>query len=246
VLLVIETWAHLELHPFVQHVVQENGAAPYSRTAPASGTWRPTLPRRRTTGTPRPRRCESRRPWQFLPEGQSAIIDQYNNEYAIQDEKEHTTEELVVPPHSDVYMHFRIETMLSFTRHHFVMYFDGDGNKVLTIKNWSMSFIKEGESEKSPTTHKTHYIDYHGGYHIAETRERAKGDFGVYAFNLKTRDSGKYDAIIEINADGVRTVVNLVVNVLSNPNQKMRCTAHWGCFISPDPTAWIEASKPQA
>ncbi len=99
-------------------------------------------------------------------------------------------------------------------------------------------FIKEGENRKSSSTHKSHYIDYHGAYHIDEIRHRAKGDWAFYSFNITTRDVGTYKATAEIAADGVSSMLSLALRIQDKPINKMRCVAHWGCFVAANPSAW--------
>src|SRR5262249_32817850 len=129
--------------------------------------------------------------------------DRYKIPYAIQDENEHLTKELIVPANSLVYLHMRFKNNLGFTQHHFTFYFDGDRAKNPEIKEWFVPFVKEGENKRSPKTSRDHYIDYHGAYHIGETIPRAKGDYTVYSFNVATREPGLYNAIVEISADGI-------------------------------------------
>jgi hypothetical protein len=165
--------------------------------------------------------------------------EKYKNDFVIQDDDEHLTSELIVPPHEDVYIHLRFKNRFSFTQYHFALYFSGDIDKKPTVENFHLKFVRRGQRrDKSPETDSSHYIDYHGCYHIEETKHRAWGDYFVYAFNIKTREPGTYNAEITINADGVSAVSRLKLRVEPYSSQRMRCTCHWGCFIRPDASGW--------
>jgi hypothetical protein len=166
-------------------------------------------------------------------------IDRHKVDYAIQDEKEHRTKDLILPSNSKIYLHLVFKNKIAFTQNHFTLYFDGNSTKNPTIQEYYVPFIKEGVKTKSPYTDQSHYIDYHGAYHIDETKHRAKDDYSVYSFNATTRDAGTYQLILELSADGVSSRQSLVVYVQHRPQNKMRCRDHWGCFISPDPSAWV-------
>jgi hypothetical protein len=166
-------------------------------------------------------------------------IEKYKNDFAIQDDREHLVSELIVPPHEDVYIHLRFKNRLSFTQYHFVLYFDGDINRKPIIDNFHLKFIRRGSrKDRSPESDPSHYTDYHGSYHIEETKHRAWGDYFVYAFNVKTRDPGTYNAIVTLNADGVSAESHLKLRVEPHSTHQMRCTCHWGCLVRLDASGW--------
>ncbi len=76
-------------------------------------------------------------------------VDRYNVKYAIQDEEEHRTKELIVPPHAEIYL-MVFKNRLGFTQTHFTFYFDGDRTKNPIIREWFSPLSKKEKTENPP------------------------------------------------------------------------------------------------
>jgi hypothetical protein len=168
-------------------------------------------------------------------------IDRYELKYAIQDEEEHFTRELVLPAHTkDLLLHLILTAKLGFTQSHFELSFAANKDTKPLIQYYFHPFIKIGPPatprERKPGEVPGHYIDYHDNYHIDEIRHKAMGQTTTYAFKISTRDPGLYKLKIGIAAGGVDGSAFLRVRVESPLRTRMRCTivAHWlGCYIRP-------------
>jgi hypothetical protein len=165
--------------------------------------------------------------------------DRYNVGYAIQNEFEHETKELVLPPHKDgLMLHFILTTRLSFTQTHLELSFEEDRNSKPLIEYYFSPFIKVGKQEKKPGETETHYLDYHDNYHIDEIRERLWGQTIAYGFKITTRNPGRYTMKIGVGADGVDASTTLIVRFEAKPTGNMLCKKHANCIVRPNPAAW--------
>jgi hypothetical protein len=161
-------------------------------------------------------------------------MDRFNLGYAIQDDIEHFTKELVLPSHTDdVFLHFILIARDSFEQNNFELSFEENRDSKPLIKYWFLPFVKVGTKEKKPGEAPGHYIDYHDNYHIDETRHRAKKQTIVYGFRITTRDPGIYTMKTGITADGIDGSTTLIVRVEDKPRTPMRCETHSGCFVTP-------------
>jgi hypothetical protein len=168
-------------------------------------------------------------------------LDRFELKYAMQDEEEHFTKELVLPAHTgDLLLHFSLVARLDFTQSHVELSFEADPQRKPLIHYYFHPFIKVGPPatprERKPGEVKGHYIDYHDNYHIDEIRHKAKGQETTYAFMISTREPSLYRLKISVAADGVDGVACLNVRVESPPHTRMKCTRRvhwWGCYVRP-------------
>lgn len=121
----------------------------------------------------------------------------YPVNYFHQDEHEHHLDRLDLPAHSDAYMQFRFDIKTSFKQHSFMCIFKGNGKKPEII-NWHSIFVKDGVKEKFPGKPESHFIDWHGGYHINEIKQQTADIVWVMGFNIQTHDPGDYTVTCHI------------------------------------------------
>jgi hypothetical protein len=167
--------------------------------------------------------------------------DRYDLKYAMQDDNEHFTKELVLPANTeDLLVHFNLIAKLDFTQTHLEIMFEGEKETKPLIHFYVLPYIKIGPPatprEKRPGEVPGHFIDYHDNYHIDEIRHKAQGQTTTYGFKISTRKKGIYKLTINISADGVEGAVSLPVRVEDPPSTIVRCTRRehwWGCYVKP-------------
>jgi hypothetical protein len=167
--------------------------------------------------------------------------DRYDLRYAMQDDREHETELLVLPSHTHaVLMHVVWKVKLDFTQHELEFSFEGNETEKPLFDCWFHPFIRSGDRRRVPGVHPGHYLDYHGNYHIERVRQSAKGQTVTAAFLIHTRGPGIYYLKIGIVADGVDGVADgtagatgLRIIVQDHATRNMRCKTHPRCRIGP-------------
>jgi hypothetical protein len=162
-------------------------------------------------------------------------FDRGTVDYVIQDDKEHFTRELIVPTNHDVYVQILFKAKIAFMQHQLTLVFENPhhATEPPLVDHYKLQFVRIGESEKFPKADVGHWIDHHDTYHITEERPRAKHQYFTYGFIVKTRDAGNFPMSIGLGFDGSEVDYRLNFIVQEKPNTRMKCTEHFGCWVSP-------------
>jgi hypothetical protein len=72
-------------------------------------------------------------------------VDRHQVSYAIQDEQEHRTKELILPSDCRAYLHLVFRNKIAFTQNHFTLYFDGDRSKTPLIEEYHVRWSRLSE-----------------------------------------------------------------------------------------------------
>jgi hypothetical protein len=168
--------------------------------------------------------------------------DRAKIDYAIQDDKEHLVGRIIVPANRDLYVQLLLKAKTAFTQRHIVFGFDPEPERrVPQIDHYKLQFVKVGNSEKFPGRDEGHWIDHHDFYHITEERYRGARQAFTYGFIIKTRDPGDYKLKIEIGVEDKHVTYLMDFAVSDAHREKMRCTEHFGCWVSPTPVVTTAA-----
>jgi len=166
--------------------------------------------------------------------------DKYVLKYSDQDDSEHTTVDLAMPSNTDdLFLHIILRTRSTFLRTDALFEFDGDINEKPELKYWFHAFVAKGRREKRPDLgHEfydpSHYVDYHGNYHIVDQGYFPQGHVITYGFMIRTRKSGDYKFKVTLVADGVPAPSSLILWVKDPPySMRVRCAEreHGECFV---------------
>jgi hypothetical protein len=166
--------------------------------------------------------------------------DKFKLKYAVQDEREHETVDLVVPAHTtDLFLHILLKARTDFHRAHAECSFDGDRNQKPLIQYWFHPFVARGKQERRPDPghpnyDPDHYADYHLNYHISTPLQVPKHNTLTYGFKVDTRNSGSYVLTVEIVANGIASKSSLNLRVEDLPfSKRVRCVyrPHGECFV---------------
>ncbi len=185
---------------------------------------------------PRLRRLALRRPCTAWFE--IARSSQRSVAYALQDQREHSVYELVLPEHSTFQIEILYKSEVSFTAAN--IYFgcgaqDYDLDRKPEITSVCYPFITEGITKETPKSHpETNAIDRHKFYHLRRPKNIAKGETYSLGCEIHTREAGIYKFQIFFVSEELGTTQNkLFIRVENQPSTKMRCIDHAACFIEP-------------
>jgi len=154
--------------------------------------------------------------------------------YAIQDEKEHTVMEIVLPSNSEVNLELLITPKISFKQTELIFGCRGSLAQMPLPISYFVPFIETGQSHWIPGEDKGHYIDHSKNYHVVREKHHVIGMDQVAGFKLKTRSAGTYPAHLSFAAETREGTYNdLVIRVEDKPETRMKCVGHWGCVVKP-------------
>jgi hypothetical protein len=178
---------------------------------------------------------------------------QHGCDYANQDDKDHTLNELSLPPNSEftIDLIIRIHAPISFSE--IIIGFKGEPEKKPYFIKYYNRYISIGKGREVDPSRETtdDYVDKYFYYHRRQQRSLNAGITFSLAFTMKTRDVGLYPLhLYFVSTEPLGEEFGLFVTVEQQPNIRLVCVdhTHLPCVITP--TAFqrrnAEAEQPVA
>jgi hypothetical protein len=166
------------------------------------------------------------------------VIGRHEGEitYAIQDDRTHHVDELVLPANSEIPIEIIYLPKLPF--YETKLAFGCEGNiegKPYATECFSRFNLK-GKSQWIPGVDDGHYLTRHKFYQMDREQHRNTGTHRVVGFKLKTENVGVFDARVYFMTDEVEGSAKLTIRVEEKPKTTVRCIIkdHWDCYVYPN------------
>jgi hypothetical protein len=160
-------------------------------------------------------------------------LHQVRLDHVLQDDAAHHVKELVVPANSII--EIEIESVAKTTFHDDSWTFGCDGAddaKPYAIERFDR-LIDIGKRNWIPGKDEGYSLDRHKYLRIPTDRTRSKGARLQLGLKLQTRAEGVYPANLFFFTDEGTRAAHLTIRVEDRPRTKMKCIAHWGCYVTP-------------
>jgi hypothetical protein len=154
--------------------------------------------------------------------------------YAVQDDRTHHVDELVLPANSEVAIEIIYLPKLPF--YESMIAFGCEGNiddKPYAIECFNRFNIK-GKSRWVPGEDDGNKLTRQKYYHIDRNEHRNIGTHRVVGYKLKTGSAGVFETRVFFMTDETEGRATLTIRVEDEPKTLMRCKLdHWDCYVYP-------------
>src|SRR4030067_3250879 len=127
----------------------------------------------------------------WIPDKQHTVLP-----YVQQDDDEHKTNCLILPPNSEMPILLWVKYNITFEEKSMYFGFEGNLNEKPEPIKYYNPFIDKGNREIMPggSSQEEHYIDFYKSYHIEQKKTETPKEAKVSGFMVQTHARGDYEA----------------------------------------------------